>query len=156
MPSATVIPSVAALKQFVGKPLGTSEWVTVAQAQIDAFAQATGDHQWIHVDAERARTQSPFGATIAHGYLTISLAPALLAQLVRVEGIRMGVNYGLDKMRLPAPVPAGARVRLSAEIKDVREIPGGAARVTFGLAFAVEGGTKPACTADAIYVYYPA
>jgi len=156
MPTPTVIPSVAALKQFMGKPLGSSDWVTVTQAQIDAFAAATGDHQWIHVDVERARTQSPFKTTIAHGYLTISLAPALLPQIVRVEGIRMGVNYGLDKMRLPAPVPAGARVRLSAKLEDVREMPGGAARATFNLVFEVEGGTKPACSADAIYVYYPA
>jgi len=156
MATPTVIPSIGALKQFVGKPLGTSDWVTVTQEQINAFAEATGDHQWIHVDVERARTQSPFKTTIAHGYLTISLAPALLPQIVRVEGIRMGVNYGLDKMRLPAPVPAGARVRLTASIKDVREMPGGAARATFGLTFEVEGGTKPACSADAIYVYYPA
>jgi acyl dehydratase len=156
MATPTVIPSIGALKQFVGKPLGSSDWVTVTQEQIDAFAEATGDHQWIHVDVERARTQSPFKTTIAHGYLTISLAPALLPQLVRVEGIRMGVNYGLDKMRLPAPVPAGARVRLTAAIKDVREMPGGAARATFGLTFEVEGGSKPACSADAIYVYYPA
>lgn len=156
MAGPTVIPSIAALKRFVGKPLGTSEWVTVTQQQIDAFADATGDHQWIHVDVPRARAQSPFQTTIAHGYLTISLAPALLPQIVQVEGVRMGVNYGLDKMRLPAPVLAGARVRLSAEIKDVREMPGGAARASFGLVFEVEGGTKPACTATAIYVYYPA
>ncbi|HVP27683.1 MAG TPA: MaoC family dehydratase [Myxococcota bacterium] len=155
MSQPTVIPSVSALKQFLGKPLGRSDWVTVTQEQINAFADATGDHQWIHVDVERAKTQSPFKTTIAHGYLTLSLAPALLPQLVRVEGIRMGVNYGIDKMRLPAPVPAGSRLRLSAELRDVRDLPGGAARATFGLTFEVEGGTKPACTADAIYVYYP-
>ncbi len=154
MASPTVIPSIAALREFVGKPLGRSDWTTVSQEQIQRFADATGDQQWIHVDAERAKAQSPFKAPIAHGYLTISLAPVLLPQIVRVDGIRMGVNYGLDKMRLPAPVPAGARVRLAAEIKDVREMPGGGARVTFGLTFEVEGGTKPACLADAIYVYY--
>lgn len=155
MSSPTVIPSVRALKQFVGKSLGTSSWVTVSQEQINAFADATGDHQWIHVDTERARRESPFKATIAHGYLTLSLAPSLLPEIFRVEGARMGVNYGIDKMRLPAPVPAGARVRVLAELKDVRDMPGGGARATFGLVFEVEGGAKPACVADAIYVYYP-
>jgi acyl dehydratase len=149
------IPSISALKSFVGQKLGPSEWVTVAQRQIDAFAQATGDHQWIHVDVERARRESPFKGPIAHGYLTISLAPALLPTIVQVGGVRMGVNYGLEKMRLPAPVPSGARVRLLAELKNVREMPGGGARATWSLSFEVEGGDKPACVADAIYVYFP-
>jgi len=155
MPEPTVVPSVAALKSFVGKKLGASDWVTVSQEQIDAFADATGDHQWIHVDVERARRESPFKGPIAHGYLTIALAPALLPQIVRVDGVRMAVNYGLEKMRLPAPVPAGARVRLVGELKDVRDMPGGGARVILGLVFEVEGGGKPACIADAVYVYYP-
>ena len=155
MSSPTVIPSVRALKQFVGKSLGASSWVTVSQEQINAFADATGDHQWIHVDTERARRESPFKGTIAHGYLTLSLAPSLLPEIFRVEGARMGVNYGIDKMRLPAPVAAGARVRVLAELKDVRDMPGGGARATFGLVFEIEGGGKPACVADAIYVYYP-
>jgi acyl dehydratase len=94
--------------------------VEVTQALVDAFAEATGDHQWIHVDVERAKRESPFKQPIAHGYLTISLAPVLLPQVVRVEGVRMAVNYGLESMRLPAPVPSGARVRMSAELKDVR------------------------------------
>jgi acyl dehydratase len=151
----TVVPSVGALKSFVGQKLGASDWVTVSQQQIQAFADATGDQQWIHVDVERARRDSPFKQPIAHGYLTISLAPVLLPQVVRVEGVRMAVNYGLESMRLPAPVPAGARVRMSAELKDVREMPGGGARATWGLVFEVEGGGKPACVADAIYVYFP-
>ena len=155
MPEPTVVPNIAALKGFVGKKLGASDWVSVTQQQIDAFAEATGDRQWIHVDVERARRESPFKGPIAHGYLTISLAPALLPQVLRVEGVRMAVNYGLEKMRLPAPVPAGARVRLLAEMKDVREMPGGGARATLGLTFEVEGGGKPACVADAVYVYYP-
>jgi acyl dehydratase len=155
MSSPTVIPSVRALKQFVGKSLGASNWVTVSQDQINAFAHATGDHQWIHVDVERARRESPFKGTIAHGYLTLSLAPSLLPEIFRVEGARLGVNYGIEKMRLPAPVPAGARVRVLAELKDVRDMPGGGARATFGLVFEIEGGAKPACVADAIYVYYP-
>ena len=156
MSEPSVIPGVSALKEWVGRKLGPSDWVMVEQSRIDAFAEATGDHQWIHVDVECARRESPFGGPIAHGYLTLSLAPALLPQIVRVDGVRMGVNYGVEKMRLPAPVPSGARVRLSGEIKDVREMPGGGARVTFGMTFEVEGGGKPACVADAIYVYYPA
>lgn len=156
MSEPSIIPSVSALKDWVGRKLGPSDWVAVEQSRIDAFAEATGDHQWIHVDPERAKRESPFGGPIAHGYLTLSLAPALLPQIVRVEGVRMGVNYGVEKMRLPAPVPAGARVRLSGEIKDVREMPGGGARVTIGMTFEVEGGAKPACVADAIYIYYPA
>jgi acyl dehydratase len=153
--SATVVPSIAALKSFVGQKLGTSDWMTISQKQIESFAEATGDHQWIHVDVERARRESPFKQAIAHGYLTISLAPVLLPQVVRVEGVKMAVNYGLETMRLPAPVPSGARVRMSAELKDVREMPGGGARATWGLTFEVEGGTKPVCVADAIYVYLP-
>jgi len=155
MSAATVVPSIGALKDFVGKKLGTSDWTTVTQKQIDAFAEATGDHQWIHVDVERARRESPFKQPIAHGYLTISLAPALLPQVVRVDGVRMAVNYGLESMRLPAPVPSGARLRMSAELKDVRDMPGGGARATFGLTFEVDGSAKPVCVADAIYVYLP-
>jgi acyl dehydratase len=150
-----VVPSIGALKSMVGQKLGVSEWVTITQQQINSFAEATGDHQWIHVDVERAKRESPFKQPIAHGYLTISLAPVLLQQIVRVEGVRMAVNRGLESMRLPAPVLAGARVRMSAELKDVREMSGGSARVTFGMVFEVEGGGKPACIADAIYVYSP-
>jgi len=156
MADPLVIPSVSALKGFIGRKLGPSDWVTVGQEQIDAFARATGDHQWIHVDVERARRESPFGGPIAHGYLTIALAPVLLPMLVEVKGVRMAVNYGLEKMRLPAPVPAGSRVRLTAELKNVREMPSGAAHTTIGLVFEVEGGDKPVCTADAIYLYFPA
>ena len=155
MAEPVVIPSVSALKSFVGQKLGPSEWTTVGQEQIDAFARATGDHQWIHVDVERARRESPFGGPIAHGYLTIALAPVLRPRLVEVKGVRMAVNYGLERMRLPAPVPAGARVRLTAELKGVREMPSGAAHTTIGLVFEVEGGDKPVCTADAIYLYFP-
>ncbi|MEB2344756.1 MAG: MaoC family dehydratase [Deltaproteobacteria bacterium] len=155
MADSLVIPSVSALKSFVGQRVGPSDWMTVGQEQIDAFARATGDHQWIHVDVERARRESPFGGPIAHGYLTIALAPVLLPRLVEVKGARLAMNYGLERMRLPAPVPAGARVRLSAELKNVRELPSGAAHTTIHLVFEVEGGDKPVCTADAIYLYFP-
>jgi acyl dehydratase len=155
MASPTIIPDIASIKDHAGKVLGTTDWLTITQEQIDTFAKATGDHQWIHVDVERARRESPFKGPIAHGYLTISLAPALLPQLLRIEKVSNTVNYGIDKMRLPNPVPAGSRVRLTAEIKNVRDIRGGAARVTIGLTFHVEGTTKPCCTANAIYVYFP-
>ena len=155
MSNPTIVPGIHGLKPLVGKRLGVSDWVTVTQEQINLFANATNDHQWIHCDVERAKRESPFKGTIAHGYLTLALAPALMPQVVRVEGVRMGVNYGVDKMRLPSPVPAGARLRMAVELKDVRELPGGGARATFGLSFELEGQAKPACVADAIYVYYP-
>jgi acyl dehydratase len=155
MASPTVIPDIPSIRDFIGKPLGESDWLTISQEQIQDFARATGDHQWIHVDVERAQRESPFGGPIAHGYLTMSLAPSLLPQLLRVENSSRTVNYGADKVRLQVPVPAGARVRLSAQIKHVRNVPGGAARVTIALKFHVEGTSRPCCTADAIYVYFP-
>ena len=150
-----LIPDIPSLKDFVGKRLGVSDWFTVSQEQIQHFADATGDHQWIHLDVDRAKSESPFGGTIAHGYLTLSLTPTLLPQLVRVGNSSRTINYGIDKMRLPVPVPAGAQVRLSAEIKHVRNVPGGAARVTFAVKFHLENTAKPCCSADAIYIYFP-
>ncbi len=155
MPNPLRIPDITSIADYVGKTLGPSAWYTITQDQIDGFARATGDHQWIHTDPERAERESPFGGTIAHGYLTLSLAPVLLPQLLRVDGSSRTINYGADKVRLPVPVPAGARVRLGGEIKSVRKVPGGAARVTIALAFHVEGGKRPCCTAEAIYVYFP-
>jgi acyl dehydratase len=150
-----IVPAISGLKERVGLDLGTTDWVDVTQEQINAFADATGDHQWIHVDVDRARAESPFKKPIAHGYLTIALGPALLPTLMAVEGVGQIVNYGIDKMRLPSPVPAGGRVRLSASIKNVRNLPSGGARVTFKLSFEVEGATKPACTAEAVFAYFP-
>src|ERR1700739_4909083 len=112
------------LRTAAGQVLGPSDWITVDQAQIDAFADATGDHQWIHVDPERAAT-GPFGTTIAHGFLTLSLMPVMLENLYRVDGVRMGVNYGLNKVRFPAPVPVDSRLRASAEIAEVGDVAGG-------------------------------
>lgn len=155
MATPTTIPDIPSIQEYLGKPLGPSDWFTITQEQIEDFARATGDHQWIHVDVERAKAESPFGGTIAHGYLTMSLAPALLPQLLRVENATRTINYGVDKMRLPVPVPAGGRIRLSALIKHVRNVPGGGARVTISLTFNIEGTTRPCCTADAIYVYFP-
>lgn len=151
-----VIPSIAAVKFWVQTPLGVSDWVTVDQMRIDRFADATEDRQWIHVDAERARRESPWKQTIAHGYLTLALVPALLSRMLVVLGVGTVVNTGVDKLRLSAPVPSGARVRLHAEIKDAREVPGGALRVTFTVRVEVEGGSRPALIANVTYVYYPA
>ena len=126
----------------------------VERRQIDAFADVTGDRQWIHTDVERAKSESPFQKTVAHGYLTLSLIPVLLPKLLVVEKVRMVVNYGFEKVRLPAPVLSGSRIRMSAEITRVRRVPGGGARVNFALQVEAEGQRKPACTADAVYAYF--
>ncbi|MBW2714102.1 MAG: MaoC family dehydratase [Deltaproteobacteria bacterium] len=151
------IPNIQALKNYVGKSLGFSEWHLVDQDQIQAFAEVTGDFQWIHVDTERASRESPFnGKTVAHGHLTLSLAPVLLPEIVVVENTSMVVNYGVEKARFPSPVKAGDRVRMEAELKNVRVIRGGAARACYKLTIRSENATKPACNAEVIYIYYPA
>jgi len=155
MASATHINGIPDLKRYIGVPLGTTDWVEVSQETINGFADVTGDRQWIHTDVERARRESPFGETIAHGYLTIALIPVLLPRLLQISNVSMIVNSGIDKLRLQAPVPAGGRVRLTAEIKNARELPSGAARVAVSFRFDAEGANKPACTGDVIYVYYP-
>jgi len=154
MPPLTVS-KIADLKDHVGTDLGYSEWIVVDQARIDEFARATGDHQWIHVDPRRAAKESPFGGTIAHGYLTVSLAAALLPELLTVERCSRIVNYGIDKLRLKEPVPAGSRLRVGGTLTHVREIPGSGARATFSVRWEVEGARRPACTADVVYVYFP-
>jgi len=151
----TVIPDIASIKEFVGRNLGTSAWITIGQERIDTFASATGDYQWIHCDVERARRESPFKETIAHGYLTLSLTPVLLAEVVTVENCETVINTGLEKVRLSSPVLAGSRVRMSAKLVGTRDMPGGAVRATFGIRFEVEGSTKPACHGNVTYVYYP-
>ena len=141
------------LLQHVGRELGPSEWMTVDQAMIDKFADATGDHQWIHVDVERAKCEMPGGRTIAHGYLTLSLVPRLAATLMRVKKRSRGVNYGSNKVRFINPVPAGARIRLRQRIANVEEIPGGV-RTTSEMTVEVEGQPKPALVAETIGVSY--
>jgi len=136
-----------------GEPLGVSEWLTVSQDRINRFADATGDHQWIHVDVERAK-EGPFGTTIAHGYLTLSLIPVMAAELFTVQGVRMSVNYGSGKVRFPAPVPAGARVRDNATLVEVEEVPQGV-RLTVRHTIEIEGGSKPACVADTLSLIVP-
>ena len=151
---ATVVNGLDELKSKVGDVLGTSEVVTVTQDQVNRFADATGDHQWIHVDVERANRESPFGGPIAHGYLTLSLAPTLLPQVMRVEGVTMGVNYGANKVRFPSPVPVGSKLRAGAAVASVEDVGGGGAQVTLDVTFEAEGAPKPACVAQVVFRYY--
>lgn len=155
MASPLIIPDVASLPEYEGRDLGTTGWHTIDQARIDAFADATGDHQWIHVDRERAARESPFGGTVAHGFLTVALAPALLPELVRVEHCSRIVNYGIEKLRLREPVRAGARLRLGAKIAGVRSVPGGGMWVSLELRFEVEGVKRAVCSGEIIFVYFP-
>ncbi len=155
MSARTIVPDVASLKDFEGADLGASSWTIVNQDQIDAFATATGDHQWIHVDVERAACESAFGQTIAHGYLTIALASALLPEILTVKECSRVVNYGIDRLRLREPVPAGSMLRIAGSLKNVRAIRNGAARVTLALRWEVDGARRPVCVADVVYVYYP-
>jgi acyl dehydratase len=141
------------LLQLVGRQLGPSDWMTVDQAMIDKFADATGDHQWIHVDVERARTEMPDGKTIAHGYLTLSLVPRMAATLMRVKKRSRGVNYGSNKVRFITPVQAGARVRLHQRVVNVEEITGGV-RVTSEMTVEIEGQPRPALVAETMGVSY--
>jgi acyl dehydratase len=153
MPAPTVVASLAEFEQLVGTRLGPSDWMRIDQERIDTFARATDDQQWIHTDVERARRESPWKETIAHGYLTLSLAPALLTQILQVRNVGAVINTGVEKMRLAAPVPSGSNVRLSAEVANVRSMRGDRARVSFDLRFELEGSSRPACTARVVYVY---
>ena len=140
------------IKARVGQELGVSDWDEVTQAKVDAFADATGDHQWIHVDPERAKA-TPFGGTIAHGYYTLSLAPKLSAELYRVENVAFALNYGLNKVRFPAPLPVGSKVRMRASIASVEDLPGGIQMAT-ALSFERDGGEKPVCVAETLVRIY--
>jgi acyl dehydratase len=144
--------SIAELRAAVGTDLGYGDWFEIDQKRIDQFADATGDHQWIHVDPERAAA-GPFGSTVAHGYLTLSLLPVLTGGRLAVSGVRMGVNYGVNKVRFPAPVPVGSRVRGRLEILSVDEVEGGV-QVVYRVTVEREGGEKPVCVAEAIARLY--
>jgi acyl dehydratase len=148
----TIIKGLDGLKDKVGDHLGYSEWHEVTQEQVNKFADATGDHQWIHVDVERAK-QGPFGGPIAHGYLTLSLGPMLMPQIYRVEGIQMAINYGLNRVRFPSPVPVGSKVRLGATLAGVEDVAGGV-QVTMGMTYEIEGQDKPACVAETVTRLY--
>jgi acyl dehydratase len=144
---ARVVENIADLKQLAGTEVAVSGWVTVTQEQIDAFAAATGDPQWIHVDRERAAKESPYGTTVAHGFLTLSLLPRLLKDAVDLQGFRMGVNYGLNRVRFTGPVPAGARVRARFALVKAEDIPKGV-QATWNVVVEREGGEKPVLVAE--------
>ncbi len=143
----------ADMKAYVGKPIGVGEWVVVDQKMIDAFADATGDHQWIHVDTERAKREMPGGKTIAHGFLTLSLLPRLGDAIYRIRQTSRGINYGSNKVRFTAPVPSGSRVRLSQVLKNVEDISGGV-RLTFDNTVEIEGSGKPALVAETLVLVF--
>jgi acyl dehydratase len=149
----TTISGLDDLKAKVGQHLGYSDYLEITQERVNQFADATGDHQWIHVDVERAKA-GPFGGPIAHGFLTLSLAPALLKDVWVVEGAKMGVNYGLNKVRFPSPVPVGAKLRAGASLKQVDEIEGGGAQLIIEATFEVDGAPKPSCVAELVFRYY--
>jgi len=151
---ALSVPHPAALLELAGTDLGTTEWITVEQQRINEFADATGDHQWIHTDVERATAESPFGGPIAHGYLTLSLVNLFLPDLVTVEEFSMGVNVGLERVRFTSPVPSGARIRGRGEVVSVTEEKGGVQAVV-RVTVEIEGADRPACVADTISRFFP-
>ncbi|MEU9113967.1 MaoC family dehydratase [Streptomyces sp. NPDC048483] len=152
MAEPRVFASVDELRGAVGEELGPSDWLEIDQKRIDLFADATGDHQWIHVDQEKAAA-GPFGTTIAHGYLTLSLLPTLVPQLMRVDNVTMGINYGANKVRFPATVPVGSRLRATARIAEVTEVKGGVQLATV-VTVEREGGDKPVCVAETVSRFY--
>ena len=148
------IASLDALKALVGQDVGTSEWIEISQSDVSQFAQATGDHQWIHTDPDRARKESPFGGPVAHGFLTLSLLPALMAKTIKVTGGRMGVNYGLNRVRFTAPVPVGAAVRLHARLVSVDASDSSVATLTWAITMEARGVPKPVCVAETLSRLY--
>jgi acyl dehydratase len=144
----TTAVGVDGLKALVGQHLGYSQWVEITQEQVNLFADATGDHQWIHVDTERAAA-GPFGGTIAHGFLTLSLIPRLMPQIIETQGFSMGINYGCDRVRFPSPVPVGSKVRAGAVLDTVDDVAGGV-QLSYTVTFEVQGQEKPACVAKSI------
>ena len=151
--SVTQIESVAKLNEYVGREVAVSDWLEVAQERISAFADVTEDWQWIHVDPERAAKESPFKTTIAHGFLTLSLLPRLARQVLTVGGVRMGINYGLNRVRFVSPVPADARIRGRFTLAALEEISGGV-QATWNVVVEREGGDKPCCVAEWLVRYY--
>ena len=143
------IASVAELRSLVGQEVAVTDWFPITQERVNQFAEATGDHQWIHLDVERSKKESPYGTTIAHGFLTLSLLPMIMQSAVSMPESKLSVNYGLNKVRFPAPVPVGSKVRGRLMLKDVEDIEGGV-QVTWAVTIEREGGDKPACVAESI------
>ncbi len=141
------------LKALAGQDLGHSSWLEITQERVNTFADATGDHQWIHVDVERAN-QGPFGGPIAHGYLTLSLVIPLFGEILSVQGVKMGINYGLEKVRFPSPVRVGAKIRLAATVVSVEEVAGNGVQTTLDFTVQIDGADKPACVARPVYRHY--
>ncbi|CAG9247927.1 MaoC family dehydratase [Paraburkholderia unamae] len=151
------VSTLAELEGLIGQTLQSDDWFPVEQNDIDLFARATGDHQWIHTDPERARRESPFGVAVAHGFLTLSLLPVLMSRTIKVQGVRMGVNYGLNRVRFTAPVPVASRVRLQAALREVKidESPAGkSATLTWSVTMEMQGAEKPVCVAETLSRLY--
>ncbi len=144
----------AALAGYVGKELGTTDWMLVTQKEINLFADATGDHQWIHVDVERAKKESPFKGPIAHGYFTLSKVPESIRKVLEITGSKLTVNYGLNKVRFPSPVPVGKKIRAKVSVIAAKDIGEGNQEVEFNVTFEVEGSPKPACVAEIVFRFY--
>ena len=145
----TIVQGIGGLRDLVGQHLGNSDYIEITQDQVNLFADATGDHQWIHIDVERAKQESPYGGTIAHGYLTMSMSNELVPRVVRMSGFAMGINYGCDKVRFPAPVLVGSRIRAGVELAEVADVPGGI-QVKLKTTIEVEGSEKPACVIESL------
>ena len=145
----TIVQGIQGLRDLVGQHLGYSDYMEITQERVNLFADATGDHQWIHVDPQRAAAESPYGGTIAHGYLTLSLTNLFLPQLIEVRGISMGVNYGAAKLRFPAPVPVGSKIRGTGLLAAAEEVPGGV-QTTIVVTVEIDGSPKPACVVESL------
>lgn len=143
------IASVEELRRLIGQEVAVSDWVEITQERVELFAQATGDHQWIHLDVERCRKESPYGCTIAHGFLTLSLLPMLMKSIISMPMAKMDVNYGLNKVRFPAPVPVGSKVRARAQLQEVEDIADGV-QLVWKAIIERQGGDKPVCVAESI------
>jgi acyl dehydratase len=149
----TRVNGLAEIAALAGRDLGHTDWLEITQDRVNLFAEATDDQQWIHVDVERARS-GPFGGPIAHGYLTLSLLIPLFGELLEIRGVRMSVNYGLEKVRFPSPVPVGAKIRMAATVVSVEGVAGNGVQMLLGCTVEVDGSDKPACVAQAVYRHY--
>ncbi|MBP2326330.1 acyl dehydratase [Kibdelosporangium banguiense] len=149
----TTANGLAEIKALAGQDLGHTDWMEITQERVGLFADAANDHQWIHVDPERARS-GPFGTTIAHGYLTLSLLIPLFNELLEIQGVGMSVNYGLEKVRFPAPVPVGSKIRLAGTVVSVEDVPGDGVQMILDFTIEIDGSAKPACVARAVYRHY--